>query len=83
MENKVKGTRYDVGNDCQYCWYCSVNDKYHCHSNQYHTDCKDTQTSKKQPPLAKVEVAFFDKHLQLRRTVCFGSTFSIFILAFI
>lgn len=31
MENKVKGTRYDVGDNSQYCWYSCDNYKYHCH----------------------------------------------------
>ena len=63
MENTVKGTRYDVGYNGQYCWYCSDSCQYYCHDDQYHTDCKGTQTSKKQPPLTKVEVAFFVKQL--------------------
>lgn len=42
MENKVKGTRYDVRNNSLYCWYCSDNYQYHCHGDQYHTDRKET-----------------------------------------
>lgn len=42
MENKVKGTGYDVGNNYQYCWYCCDDDQYHCHNDQYHTDHKET-----------------------------------------
>ena len=42
MENKVKGTRYDVGNNSRYCWYCSDNCQYHCHSDQYYTDRNET-----------------------------------------
>lgn len=63
MENKVKGTRYDIRNNSRYYWYCSDDYQYHRYNDQYHTDRQETKKSKKQPPLAKVEVAFFDKHL--------------------
>lgn len=42
MENKVKGTRYDVGNHNWYCWYCSDNYQYYCHSDQYYANHKET-----------------------------------------
>lgn len=42
MENKVKGTRYDVGNNSRYCWYCSDDYQYRCHGDQYLTDRKET-----------------------------------------
>ena len=37
-----KGTRYDVGNNSRYCWYCSDNYQYHCHGDQYHANHKET-----------------------------------------
>ena len=33
MENKVKGTEYDVGNNSQYCWYYSDDYQYRCHND--------------------------------------------------
>lgn len=42
MENKVKGTRYDVGNNNRYCWYCGDDYQYHRHNDQYHTDHGET-----------------------------------------
>ena len=42
MENKVKGTRYGVGNNSRYSWYCSDDYQYHCYINQYHTDHRET-----------------------------------------
>lgn len=41
MENKVKGTRYDVGNNSGYCWYCSDDYQYRGHGDQYHIDSKE------------------------------------------
>lgn len=35
MENKVKGTGYDVGNDGKYCSDCG---QYLCYCNQHYTD---------------------------------------------
>lgn len=31
MENKVKGTKYDVRNNSGYCWYYSVDYQYNRH----------------------------------------------------
>ena len=42
MENTVKGTRYDVGCNSQYCCYCSDSCQYYCNDDQYHKDCKET-----------------------------------------
>ena len=42
MENKVKGTKYDVRDNSKYCWYCSDNYQYRCYDNQYHTNHKKT-----------------------------------------
>ena len=37
MENFVKGKEYDVGNDHQYCKYCSDTHQYRRHYHQYLT----------------------------------------------
>lgn len=58
MENKVKGTRYDDGNNHRNCWYCSDNHQYYCHADQYQTVLCETETSEKQPPLPKVVGCF-------------------------
>lgn len=42
MENIVKGTRYDDGNDGRNRWYCSDNHQYYCHPDQYHTILQGT-----------------------------------------
>lgn len=58
MENETKGTKYDVRNNCRYCWYCSDSHQYYRHIDQYHTVLQKTKTSKKQPHPTKVMVAF-------------------------
>ena len=37
MENKVKGTRFDVGNDSGYRGYCGNSGQYNSYRYQYHT----------------------------------------------
>ena len=42
MENKVKGTKYDVGNNGRYCWYHSDGYQYYHHDDKYHSEHKET-----------------------------------------
>ncbi|MCM1416666.1 MAG: hypothetical protein NC430_12185 [bacterium] len=58
MENIVKGTRYDVGNDHRDYWYRSDNNQHYCHINRYQKALKETETSKKQPRPTKLLAAF-------------------------
>lgn len=60
MENEVKGTKYDVGNNGGNCKYYCDSNQYHCHFNQYYTDYQSKKTSKKQPLRPKLG-CFFDK----------------------
>lgn len=42
MENEVKGTKYDDGNNSRRCWYYRNNYQYHCYNNEYHTILPET-----------------------------------------
>ena len=56
MENKVKGT-YGVRGSPETCGYSVVMYWHYCTDNRYSAQNK-RQTSKKQPPVTKVMVAF-------------------------
>ena len=62
MENKVKGTRFDVRNNRWDCRYCSDGDQYHRHYHQYRTYRQKRflnikKATAKLPPVG----CFFDK----------------------
>lgn len=61
MENKVKGTGYDVRSNRGYRRYCSNNGQYHCFWYQYRTIRQSKQkASKKQPRLSQKLGCFFN-----------------------